>query len=141
MTKKLCTNCLHFEGRYCRRASRYTGLPVSGHVSCERVLALPWHDVCGLRGRFWSPKNLSDIVEGLGELNLSFGALSEQIITQLARQNVYPPIDICENWQKTADAITRLHLHEYITKEVAEKARKKLHKLISDNSTPMEIWP
>jgi hypothetical protein len=57
MTKKLCTNCLHLTGETCKRPAMYTGLPFNNLVHYQRVLlALPWSDVCGLRGRFWEPK-------------------------------------------------------------------------------------
>ncbi len=35
---------------------RYIGLPFDNWVRYQRVLALPWSDVCGLSGRFWYPK-------------------------------------------------------------------------------------
>ena len=63
---KLCINCSYMHAKhYCTRPSRYTGVPVDRASSYEREPTLPWWDRCGMLGRFYVPKNLSEIVEGL----------------------------------------------------------------------------
>lgn len=65
-------------------------------------------------------------------LKVSYGLLSDPIAEQAARQGV--AVSKVDYWQKLADAVTTLNLQSVLTDADSERARKKLTKLICQNS-------
>lgn len=66
-----------------------------------------------------------DAIENLG---IHFGAMSPPLKKQLAPYKLSPPI--ISRWQSTADAITLLHLHGFLTEAEKMKSRGRLFKQI-----------
>ena len=64
-------------------------------------------------------------------LELSFGALSDPIRTQLDAQNVTADRDEISHWQRDADAIVRVAVRGLLPDSQIRQARKRLLKRIA----------
>lgn len=65
----------------------------------------------------------------MSEIGIRFGALSPPLLRQLSGLNV--PAGRITKWQKMADAITMLALHDLLSGSEVVKARKKLMRQIA----------
>lgn len=69
----------------------------------------------------------------MGSLNLSFGALSDPIVEQLANQNLVLDSRSAAKYQDAANSITRLRIMGYMTDSATRSVHQKLMKDIAKN--------
>lgn len=68
------------------------------------------------------------------ELRLHYGALADPLIDQLYKQGLrFKQADYSKRYQAYSDAIVKLHLGGVLTDGEVDKARQRLHKLITQN--------
>lgn len=66
----------------------------------------------------------------LENLILRFGGATAPLATQLEEQGYHLPASLA-HYQRAADSITWLLVHEYLTDRQAQRMRRKIHKRLS----------